>query len=497
MAVDSQHEEYSKNLTKWLLVRDCDEGSQAVKSRSAGSTNSGTLNGLAGTAYLPAPNANDNSQENTQRYYAYKQRANFVNFTAHTKEGLTGLVFRRKTSIEAPTDIEYLIDNANGDGLTTDQMIKNATNEVLMIGRYGMLVDYPEAPQGLTDAEVRAMELQANILSYPAESVINWRSEMVGGVKKLTLVVLKEPRETTKDGFEYTTVCYHRVLLLKDIDGNMTYVQNLYDDNGEMVVWKVGEDNEGDIVTGDIIPRKSDGSMWSEIPFTFIGSVNNDAVVDKAPLYDIAEINISHYRNSADYEESSFMVGQPTPVLAGLTPSWVKDVLKEKVGLGSRAAIMLPENGSADLLQANENQMPKAGMEIKEQQMMKVGANIIQDVGGNETVDAVKIRFTGQNSKLGSIIQNVEAAFLQCYMWAQEFMGGTGDSVITINKEFYDATLDPQLIIAQIQLLDRGIIATNDLRDNLRSGNIIKADRTNEDIEGEAEIGVMAGDFSE
>ena len=488
MAVDSQHQEYSNSIIKWQLVRDADEGSQAVKSRSAGSTNSGTLNGLAGTAYLPAPNASDNSSENSERYHAYKKRANFVNFTAHTKEGLTGLVFRRKTTIETLTDIEYLINNANGDGLTTDQMIKNATNEVLMIGRYGLLVDYPETPPGLTDAEVRAMELQANILSWPAESVINWRSEMVGGVKKLTMVVLREPREESTDGFEYKTVCYHRVLLLKKIDDKMIYVQNVYDDSGNMVVWKTGEDSEGDIVTGDIIPRKNDGSVWTEIPFTFIGSVNNDAVVDKAPLYDIAEINISHYRNSADYEESSFMVGQPTPVLSGLTTSWVKDVLKEKVGLGSRAAILLPENGSADLLQANENQMPSKGMEMKEQQMMKIGANIIQDVGGNETVDAVKIRFTGQNSKLGSIIQNVEAAFGQCYIWAQEFMGGTGESIIDINKEFYDQDIDPQMIIAAIQLMDRGVWAKSDLQDLTRKGGLIKAGRTNSEIDGEAEI---------
>ncbi len=487
MSVDSQHAEYSESITSWQLVRDCNAGSKAVKSRSAGSTNSGTLDGLAGTAYLPAPNATDNSNKNSARYHAYKKRANFVNFTAHTKEGLTGLVFRRKTTIETPTDIKYLITNANGDGLTTDQMIKNATNEVLMIGRYGLLVDYPETPPGLTDAEVRAMELQANILSWPAESVINWRSEMVGGVKKLTMVVLREPREESTDGFEYKTVCYHRVLLLKKIDDKMIYVQNVYDDSGNMVVWKTGEDNDGDIVTGDIIPRKNDGSEWTEIPFTFIGSVNNDSVVDKAPLYDIAEVNIAHYRNSADYEESSFMVGQPTPVIAGLTQSWVDTNFKQGIALGVLGGIMLPEGGNADLLQASPNQMPEKGMEMKEQQMMKIGANIIQDVGGNETVDAVKIRFTGQNSKLGSIIQNVEAAFGQCYTWAQEFMGGAGESIITINKEFYDATIEPQLLMAQIQLLDRGLIAPNDLRDNLRAGNLIKPDRTNEDIENEAE----------
>jgi hypothetical protein len=37
--------------------------------------------------------------------------------------------------------------------------------------------------------------------------------------------------------------------------------------------------------------------------------------------------------------------------------------------------------------------------------------------------------------------------------------------VIQVNKEFYDATIDPQLLIAQMQLMDRGVIAQDDVRD--------------------------------
>jgi hypothetical protein len=41
--------------------------------------------------------------------------------------------------------------------------------------------------------------------------------------------------------------------------------------------------------------------------------------------------------------------------------------------------------------------------------------------------------------------------------------------------------------MAQIQLVDRGVIADTDLRTNLRKGGLIEAGRTDEDIEGEAE----------
>ena len=489
MPVNSTHKEYGQNLKKWQLVRDCEEGSQAIKSRAKGGSGTGTLNGLAGTAYLPAPNASDASNENSARYYSYLERANFVNFTGSTKEGLIGLVFRKKTAIDLPQSIEYMNDNVNGDGLTADQMIKDVTGECLMVGRIGLLVDYPGAPEGLTEAEVRALNLQANIKSYLAECVINWRSITVGGVNMLSLVVLREPREETEDGFEYKDEIYYRVLRLKDIDGKLTYVQNVYDEDGDLEQWKTGEtDEEGsDIYTGDIIPRKNDGSTWGMIPFVFVGSVNNDSKVDKAPLYDIAEVNVSHYRNSADYEESSFLVGQPTPVLSGLTADWVEKVLKGKVALGSRGMIPLPENGSATLLQANENQMPSKGMELKEIQIMKIGARLIQDSSANESEETVRIRFMGQNSKLGSIIQNVQSAFIQCFEWALEFQGGAEEIKVEINKEFYPKTVNPQAIIAQIQLLDRGVIAKADLRKNLRESELIDPDRTDEEIDSEAE----------
>ena len=491
MPVDTPCAEYSKNVNKWKLVRDCDAGSSAIKSRAKGAE--GMLGGLAGTAYLPPPNANDGSADNKLRYRAYVERASYVNFTGHTKEGMLGMVFRRPSTIEVDPSVEYMLDDANGDGLSLEQMIKDAAGETLMVGRYGLLVDYPSAPEGLTDAEVRALELRATILPYPAESIINWRTQNIGGVKRLALVVLREPTmKYSDDGFEAIECIYHRVLRMED----GIYVQNLYDENNELISFGVSQETDDDEYYSaeyNIYPRKSDGSLWDEIPFVFIGSINNDETVDKAPLYDIAELNISHYRNSADYEESSFLVGQPTPVFVGLTQSWVEQNMSAGIAMGSRSGILLPEGGNAMLLQAGENQMPLKGMEIKEMQMVKIGARIIHDQGGLETAEAAKIRFSGQNSKLGSIIINIEEGFYKCLNWAMQFMGGTAEPVIQVNKEFYDATINPQLLIAQMQLLDRGVIARDDVRDYMRRGSLIDAERTNQLLDDEIESTDITG----
>jgi hypothetical protein len=135
--------------------------------------------------------------------------------------------------------------------------------------------------------------------------------------------------------------------------------------------------------------------------------------------------------------------------------------------------------------------MPERGMEMKEAQMVKLGARIIMENKGNETAEAAKIRFAGQNSKLGTVVGNIESALKQCFGWAMEFMGGTGENEIEINREFFDKSVDPQLVMARIQLLDRGVIAKSDLQDKLRIEGEIAQERSNDDIDSEAEEGVM------
>jgi len=485
MPVSDQNALYIANKDRWQLVRDCVEGSDAIKSRRKSSVdNQGKTSNIsgfidsAGSRYLPIPNPLDASDENRQRYEAYRQRANFVNFTGHTKDGFAGMVSRKESIIDLDKSVDFMEDNVDGAGLGLQELIHRTISELLQVGRFGLLADFPESEEGKTAAQT--LGLQSTIKRYPAESIINWRTEVIGGVNTLVMVVLREAIEVVnKDGFGVENAFEHRVLLLRE----GVYVQNIYDKDDELKFFKDG-DNED---SADIIPRKSDGSTWDLIPFRFIGAIDNDASPDKAPLYDLAEINISHYRNSADFEESSFLVGQPTPVITGLTQQWVDDVLKTGIQLGSRTGLMLPADSDAKLLQAEPNQMPSKGMEIKEEQMIKIGAKIITDSRGVETAEAAKIRFSGQNSKLGQIVLNTQKGILQCLAWANEFMGGSGESKIEVNRDFYDSSISPQLLVSQFQALDRGIVAKKDVRGLMRQSGLIDPDRTDEEIDGEAE----------
>ena len=486
MAVESTHPDYDKNLPNWNMVSDCVSGSKTVKKRTGGTGNglSNSLYSMAGARYLPPPNADDNSAANRARFAAYRDRANYVNFTGSTKEGMLGMVMRKKPEFVLPAQIEYLENNATGGGLTLSQLARQVTGEVLEKARDGLLIDYPEAVDGLTVAQVQEMNLQASIVPYKAECIINWQTAVVYGRKMLTLVVLLESAEIAEDKYTNKKEKQYRVLSL---EGGM-YVQRLFNEKGENITSNITADG-ADI--DFIAPRMFDGSYWTEIPFLFVGAENNDENVDKSPLIDIAEVNLAHYRNSADFEESSFITGQATPVFTGLSQSWVDKVMKNGIHFGSRAGILLPAGADGKLLQANENTLPSKGMEMKERQIVQIGARLITDAGGAETAEAARIRYAGQNSKLGNIVNNVEEALEKALFFAYLFMAPPVDNYeeagieVEINKEFYEKTIDPQTVMADIALLDRGVIAKTDVRDNLRKAG--KLNRPDDEIEGEAE----------
>ena len=46
------------------------------------------------------------------------------------------------------------------------------------------------------------------------------------------------------------------------------------------------------------------GKTFEYIPFNWVGTVNNDNKIDESLYEGIADLNIGHYRNSANLEEN-------------------------------------------------------------------------------------------------------------------------------------------------------------------------------------------------
>lgn len=462
--VKHQRKEYANALPAWELVADVCAGELAVKAK--------------GPTYLPRPNPLDTSRQNAARYDQYKARAVFFNATGRTLAGLVGAAFRVVPSAELPGELEYLQTDASGSGVSVYQQSQSVLASVLQKGRHALYVDYPATQSPATLAQQRAGLIRANIISVNAEQVINWRTELVGGVHRLTLVVIREVVEEI-NGFGADEVTQWRALEI--IEGRYT-----------VTVWRTNE--KGDLyIYSQAQPLDGAGRPWEMIPFSFVGAQNNDPTVDDSPLLDLALINVAHYRNSADYEDSVFFVGQVQPYITGLDEQWRDWISDPKhperaIYIGSRTPLLLPSGASFGLAQAQPNMIVREAMQDKERQMVALGARLIQKGEAVKTATEAQAENEVEHSVLSLAVQNVSEAYTQAIAWCARFMNAAADSVAyVINTKFSEKTFDPQALTAIVQAWQAGRVPSSDVTVTLQRMGVISSEKTPEQVADELE----------
>jgi len=463
---------------KWSLVRDCVGGEEVVK--------------LAGEKYLPAPEATENTAEAKKRYEKYQKRAVFYNVTGRTLNGLVGQVFSKAPSVDLPAPISFLENDADGMGSSLEQLAKGVLTEIFTTGRAGLLADFPTLAPGqvVTVADLQSGRIRPRVIPYAAEQIINWRESNVGGETLLTLLVLVESAVIEDDGFEFKTEPRWRVFNLIDYETEQTaqVVVTVWRKKDEKQM-KAGED-PFEVVQGPSPILGYNARPLPRIPWQFVGVKNNESSVDEAPLYSIANLNIAHFRNSADLEESSFLCGQPTLFLGGMTQDWVDKNYKTGVYLGSRAALTGPAGSSAELIQAQPNNLPKELMLLKEEQMKALGAKLIEPKKVQSTATEAAIAETSEASVLSSAAANVSQAFAKAVWNASKFLAEVDEDAVTfeLNADFSSARMDAQERAQLLSEWQGELITWAEAREGLRKAGVAyeKDDDARKQIDAEA-----------
>jgi len=457
MSVKTLHPDYQIYSPKWRLVRDSVEGESAVK--------------RAPERYLP-----EFVPADPERYKRYVQRAYFMGVTGRTRAALSGMVFRKDPMHELPDELDELKFNADGSGTSLEHISKEALGSILDTGRHIFLVDYPTIEDSIDFETEQNIGARPLLLSYNAEALINWKYRKINGRRVLTLAVLVElvQDENNSNEFDHDIVKNYRVLRLRD----GVYTQQMYDDGGSAM-------------GPEFIPRMAGGQPFDHIPMYIAGSENNLPDIDDAPLYDLAILNIAHYRNTADLEEAGYITGQPTLHLniGDTNPETFVEQNPNGVQLGSRSGI-ITQGGSVELVQPEERSLLVQLKDAKEQEMVKIGARLIQRGGQAETAEAARINASAEASTLDQVVNNLSYALTSALMDAGLFVGLQTNAVEEIrydlNTDFFETSLDAQQLMALIQLGDVGVISRSIQRDSIRKGRIhIPQDMEDEEIDGE------------
>jgi hypothetical protein len=459
--------EYDNALADWSLCWDVYQGERAVKAK--------------GETYLPDPNMVEDDAEKGVIYKRYKQRASFYNATGYTIRTLVGSAFRKWPQLTVPPLIEYVEKDVDGEGVSIYQQSQMATIRTASQGRSALFVDYPSTDGAASLADQRSGRLRANILRLDAEQVINWRTEKVGGVHRLALVVFSELVDTeTQDGFGLESVNQWRVLRIQE----GVYTQEL---------WRLDAHHQPYMHDGPMVPTDGAGNPFQFIPFTFIGASNNDTSIDLPPSLDMARLNIKHYQLAADWYNALFYAGQPQPWISGLDVEWRGWLQEQGFILGSRAMLPLPQGGQFGFATVPAETAIQKEIDNIEQRMVAIGARLIQPGGAVKTATQAQGEQEAQHSVMSLVIENVNEAYTQALGWCLMFMDRAGQSVVVdeinyrISTDLTAAEMNPQLMSAIGQLFQTGKWPESDLFSTMRKLELIDPSKTDDDIREELE----------
>ena len=423
MGIESLHPEFVKMLDALIDCRNAFDGGRSIKA--------------AGVRYLPIL-----SGQTDPEYKAYKERALFFGITQKTVSAMVGMAMWKDPIIKHSERMApYFMERQGSQFL---EICSATIAEVLLMGGYGLLIDAPEVGS-----------IYPTIARYTRENVINWIQDDDGN---LTDVVLKERifERSVNDRFVLEVKDRWRHLQLTP----QGYAVTVYDDKKNPV--------------RTVMPT-ANGRTLNYIPFYMVNPTGVAMDMHIPPMMDIVDVNISHYRSSADLEHGRHFTGLPTPVVSGVEAGGAE------LKIGSETAWVLPNKDAKAVFLEFTGQgllsLEKAMVE-KQGQMASMSARLIDNSKrGSEAAETVKLRYMSETASLSTVVRSTEDGLNLVYGTIAEIMGEE-KPVITLNKQFMEGRIGAEDLTALINAYIEGAISKDTLVYNLRRGDVLSSKRT-------------------
>ncbi len=448
MGVEDTHPQYDERSGQWVVMRDTSEGEDAVKDKEVD--------------YLPMLGGQQPDQ-----YDAYRTRATYYNATGRTIDGLSGMVFRKPPQRDVPKGMDPFMEDVTLDGLEFQPFAEMVVEEVIKVGRCGILVDFPIVTEDqVTKASAEAQGLQPFWHLFKTESILNWKVDRINNRSMLSEVRLMELIEEPGDlEFDVERIDQIRVLdLVPGDDGDIQYRQRAY---------RLDEAKQWSQVGEDLFPLQN-GKFMDFIPFVFLGPRDTGTDLDKPPLLDLAWVNLSHYRTSAQLEHGAHFTALPTPYIFGVADKHAPDTIGPEIIWHSDDEDVVV--GMLEYTGKGLGSLEKR-LEVKEQQMASLGARMLSpDKRMAEAVETAQIHRQGETSVLASLSQAVSIGLTRALEIARDWMGLDGEVKVDLNRDFFPQPIDPQLLTVLFAMVQGGRLSSEAFFDNLQRGEIIDAE---------------------
>lgn len=481
-AVETQNDEYKLNAPKWKKIRNVLSNDVVEYLRDAGKNE-------------------PTDPEKAARQQEYIDGSYFLDFTSPTFNAYSKSMFMSEPDIniaEKAPEIAYLLENVDGSGNGLIQQMKRASFDICTIGNGLLWVDMPGSDGNTAKVDQQGGGSSARIIFYPAESIIDWRTETINGTEVLVWLKLAELVTNDVNEFERTYYTQYRILQL---NSNGHYTKRLVTPYNppEGTKREQGQDytelqvfyNESTRDFG--IEVKEDGQFMTSIPVYPIGVMSNDWHIDKAPAYSMSCLNIAHYRNTADHEEELSMIAQKMLAIypnERVTPEEWHKFNPNGVRFGSRVGITVP-GGKAEILEPTSGGSLESALRRKEEQALSIGAELTR-TDGDSTATASRIQRGSTVATLSGVCDNISSAYTEASKQVARFNGLKDDEIsIQLQKSFFFEKATAQERAQWMAEVNSGILPVSTYYSWLRNRGEI--DLSDDEIKSELESGGMGG----
>lgn len=445
--IDSKHHAYDKWQPIWAKCRHAIGGQESVHE--------------AGKVYLPALSGQENKE-----YDAYKSRALYVNFAGRTLDGMTGMIFRKAPTLDAPDAFESYTQDVDLCGSTLTNFAEMCVDELCKVSRYGILVDYPAVQTvGMTMGQAQAAGLRPYLTLYKTESILDWRYTRLNNAQTLTLVKLHEVIEVQTDGYTWEQVEQLRML-------------ELFEGVYRIRIYRKGKTDYE--LFSESFPMMNNAPMRF-IPFIFDSPFGIDSDISKPVLLDLVNVNLSHYRSMADYEHGLHFTGLPTATFWGANNEEL-----DSVHLGSSTALAFGDpSGHAEYLEFTGQGLTQLREAIKDKQdmMAALGSKMLaSEKRVAEAAETAMIHRSAEHSVLASLSYSASAALQKALRLMAEWARINPEQITySLNTDFAPAGMDANLFRELTNAYLSGAMSYDEYFYNLKEGELIRGETTLEE----------------
>jgi len=419
--------EYNAQIDDWTTVNDVIKGTRWLKTCARSKE------------YLP-----QESRETKTAYDGRLKKSIFWNAFKRTIFGLTGMVFRRDPrlgrdvppAISDPDTGDW--ENIDLQGTHGDVFLRAVFKREITDGHTFILVDMPPPVTAQNPDATRADEegRRPYWVSIGKEQVINWRSEIdANGELELTQVTIEEQITLPAGVYKDHQVTQYRVLR-----------------PGSWELWRkpAGPGSSG----GGLTLYDEGTTSLDYIPLVPIYSNKTAFMMSDPPLLDLAYENLRHYRLRSDLDHILHFSNVPMIWAIGRrarTPQG--DTGTREVTISPNTIIDLDKDGKIGILEHSGHAIASAQAEIQaaKESMAALGLLLLaRQPQVEKTATASTLEYEAESSELAAMARSLRDGTEAALDIHAEYLGLGKDAggTITINRDFAQAELSPQQLIA-------------------------------------------------